>query len=1032
MPQRAAIALALLVSACGGGGGGGSSEQSPPVTGGPDVAVATLERVTLRPSAASGAGVASFAWEQIDGTPVASASTAADGAQTFTAPAFPDVLVWEVEGRRADGSIAGVDRVRVAVVAPGAPPPTLTASSALLVRGGGPGRARASALHAQTERLFVVDSVAREVVVFDVGDPANPVEIGAFGAPGPAPAWDPGAPLDVAAGDSGPVAVTWAASSPDFPGRLQLVDAATLLELRAFSTTGAEPLDVDVSRDGATIAVACSGEPKTSGLGDGRGYVTLVDVPPAGAEFIDPQGDVSPIPFSAFDGSEAALATAGVRFFDPAPLSSVDLAPTSVALSPDGQRAWVAFARNNCVVTIDVVAQLTRDIAALPDRRSGAADRGPRFDGVRATWSDAETAATTAAGDELPLGGFEGLLRFDEAGGVVTLDVVSGSGPTLAPTDLDGDGVRELPFAVPDAGLAVRTVTIGPEGAAAAGALALRTVVGTPITGRPAAYPSAPGLAGHDEVAIDPSGATLAPSNLGARFAGATRGPGGEIWLAEARRPGVWRFGPGGALVGRSVPAGAPATLGDPDLPAAFARRRLNLDLPPGRRFGGFGAIAYDPVRGSVFAVPRLPLDTPDTADDAASRTSRILRVVELRASDARVVGEYALVTEGPEHAAEGLAFGPAGSAAGGALALLEAGPEEDGLRAIWRLDPDGATNLRTLSPADYASIDAALEGTAPADLGALTPPITPIGKELIVDLAASGLSGGARPSGLAFAGTRLAVLHDDGRLGLAAAAFDAATVAITARGPTDGALGVGEVRGFVFDTSVDGEGPVAADFVPVVGLDQPLDLAAFAGADGVARVALANGGLPRVVRDAGGAIVEDERVRAGDLVLDTIVFPGAASWRPDPFGGDVVVSERDADLDGDGLADRLAVFGSRSVSLLDVDGRTTWTSTSLLAERARRLDPVAVDAASVASGIAPSALVVCQLGGTPRLLAALSGAGAVAVFDLRSPSAPRLEAVLPGPARPDDIDAYERGAGALVAVTDSKSGEVRLYAASL
>jgi len=1031
MPQRAAIALALLVSACGGGGGGGSSDQSPPVSGGPDVAAATLERVTLRPSAAAGAGALSFVWEQVDGPAVTGASTAADGSNTFTAPAFPALLLWEVEGRRADGSIAGVDRVRVAVTAPGAPPPTLSASSALLVRGGGPGRARASALHAQTERLFVVDEVAGEVVVFDVSDPASPVEVGAFGAPGPAPAWDPGGPLDVAAGDTGPVAVTWAASSPDFPGRLQLVDPATLLELRAFSTTGAEPLDVDVSADGARIAVACSGEPKTSGLGDGRGYVTLVDVPPAGAEFIDPQGDVSPIPFSAFDGSEADLAAAGVRFFDPSPVSSVDLAPTSVALSPDGRRAWVAFARNNCVVTIDVEAQLARDIRALPDRASGATDRGPRFDGVRSTWSDAETVATTSAGDDVPLGGFAGILGFQESGGVVTMNVVSGAGPTLAPTDLDGDGVRELPFAAPDAGLAVRTVTIGAEGAASQGALALRTVVGTAVTGRPSAYPSAPGLAGHDEVAVDLSGVVLAPSNLGARFAGATRGPGGEIWLAEARRPGVWRFASSGVLLGRTVPAGTDPALGDPDLPAAFARRRLNLDLPPGRRFGGFGAIAYDPARGSVLAVPRLPLDTPDTPDDAASRASRVLRVVELRASDARVVGEYALVTEGVEHAAEGLAYGPPGSAADGALALLEAGPDEDGLRAIWRLDLDGATNLRTLSPADYASIDAALEATAPADLGSLTPPITPVAKELLVDLAASGLSGGARPSGLAFGGARLAVLHDDGRLGLDAAAFDAATGAITARGPTAGSLGLGALGGFVFDTSVDGEGPVAVDFVPVVGLDQPLDLAAYAGADGVARVALANGGFPRVVRDATGAIVEDERVRAGDLVLDTTAFPGAGSWRPDPFGGDVVVSERDADLDGDGLADRLAVFGSRSVSVLDVDGRTTWTSTSLLVERARLLDPARVDAASVASGVAPSALVVCEVGGTPRLLAALSGAGAVAVFDLRAPSAPRLEAVLPGPSSPDDIDAYRRGAGALVAVTDAKSGEVRLYAAS-
>ncbi|MEL6904271.1 MAG: hypothetical protein AAFP22_02625, partial [Planctomycetota bacterium] len=642
----------------------------------------------------------------------------------------------------------------------------------------------------------------------------------------------------------------------------------------------------------------------------------------------------------------------------------------------------------------------------------------------------------TPAGDPIPAGGFQGLLDAQETADGLRLRVVSGSGPTLRPVDLDGDGELELPFVAPERALGVHRITVGPGGEVVA---VERTTEFTgpasgptsgPVTGLPESYPSAPGLAGHDEIAIGLDGVPRTAPGLGARFAGATLGMAGEVWCADARRASLWRFDGSGALVERFVPAGSPAALGTPSLPAAFARRRVRLASERGLRFGGFGGIAFDPARGSVLAVTRLPLDTPDTEDDAVSRSSRILRLVEVDATSGALLGEYAVVTSGVDHAAEGLAIGPASEPFLGAPVLLEVGPGAGGLRALFRLDLEGATNLAALPPADYASIDAVLESTDPGALASLTPPIVPVARALALDLGAAA-AGEARPSALGFAGERLVVVHDDGRLGASDARFAPGTGALVQPRPIRaGALLEGRARGHVFDTAVDGDGPAATDFVPAIALDQPTGAVSF-GAGTEARVLLANGGAPRVLLDVVGSIGFDERVAAEDLVLDTQVFPNADQWRPVPFGGRLAVSLIDADRGGDGLADRLAVFGSRSVSMVDADGAWLWSSGAPLVEWARALRPERVDGASEGSGVQPRAVARVEIGGRPCAVTALGGAGLVAVHDLGTARAPRLVALGSTVLRPSSIAGARIGGTAIVAVADALAGRVVLQRVS-
>ncbi len=599
----------------------------------------------------------------------------------------------------------------------------------------------------------------------------------------------------------------------------------------------------------------------------------------------------------------------------------------------------------------------------------------------------------------------------------------------------NGDGELELPFV--DAGAQLQVVDFLYRGEQAAistlSAVPLVGPGGAPVTGGPGLRSSAPGLAGHEERAVDLFGSPVPLTDLGGRFEGVTETTSGEIWLADSRRSALWRFDAVGALIARYVPEGTPGALGTASLPAVYAQRRVNLDFPLHRRFGGFGAVAFDAGRGSILAIPRMPLDNPDGPDDLNSAASRILRVLEFDVATEAAVGEYVYVLEATDHAVEGLAAGDP-AIFGGGLGVLEAGAGPRGMRAVFDVDLDGATNLRALSKADYAAVSSALETTDPTGLEGLAVPIVPARKRLAIDLAAAGFGGSARPSGLTMFGVReIIVGFDDGFDGVTNATFDPASGAI-ARGARAGSFFVrGTIEPLRFDTSADGLPAPASNGVPAIGLPQPLDLVAIGAGDRM-RVVAANGGRPRVLPLTDDGPGFDERVRAADQVLDTNVFPGAPLWQRDPFGGDLVVSGRDADLDEDGLVDRLAIFGSRSISVLDPGRRTTWTSSALLTDAARLARPEAVDAAATTYGIRPRALARTSIGGRAAVATAFESAGLVGLHLVDEPDAPLFAGFVASGGAPCDLDfaAAAGASSALLAVTDRDAGTVSLVRVEL
>ncbi|MGB0330241.1 MAG: choice-of-anchor I domain-containing protein, partial [Planctomycetota bacterium] len=219
--------------------------------------------------------------------------------------------------------------------------------------------------------------------------------------------------------------------------------------------------------------------------------------------------------------------------------------------------------------------------------------------------------------------------------------------------------------------------------------------------------------------------------------------------------------------------------------------------------------------------------------------------------------------------------------------------------------------------------------------------------------------------------------------------------------------------------------GPFDPKPLPVQGLVQPLDLLTFEDR-GETRVALANGGMARVL-PPGAGVGFDERVRVGDLNLDTMTFPTALALQQGAEAGDLLVSSVGSDPDGDGLVNALLAFGSRSIGVRGADGAPLWETGQRLVGRAAELDSSAQRTAATLSAVQPVSIALGEASGVPFLAAALKGPGAVAAFDLSNPSAPVFAGWLTGAQSAEQVIA----SGDLVIVTDPSAGQVMVLGVS-
>jgi hypothetical protein len=885
------------------------------------------------------------------------------------------------------------------------------------------GGAEISAYDPGSRRLFVVNYADSSVDVVNLAIPASPILVTKLSMLPYA-----GSPNSVAVGrgpTAGIIAVAIEDFADDVAGKILFLDAATGAALGVV-TVGVLPDMCTFTPDGLKLLVANEGEPSDSYAIDPPGSVSIIELSGGVA--------AATVTTVGFGGVPANLIDPEVVPYGPNAAMATNLEPEFIAVSADSSTAFVSLQEHNAIATLDLASATFTRIRWLGTKDHGG---GP-WRLTLAEFASPPVLGTTASGQEIFLGGMSGLW-FDgiAANGNLKFLAVPDRGPNAEPVDVDADGIKERPFALPGYQPRICSFEVSPTGGplVLTGQILLTRPDGSPLTGLPNVFGQAQGLAYTDEEPVDGYGQPLATDPLGGDIEGLVKLADGSFWMCDEYRPALYKFDATGRLVKRYVPFGSNAfgvDVGTEAFPAVYAARRANR---------GFEAIAT--YGGLIYAFVQSPLDNPDLANDNSSKASLSTRILVFDPATETTVAEYLYRIEGSgsDKIGDAVADGP------GTFLVVE---RDDGTgptakKKIFRISLAGATNLATLPPA-IAGPGGTLELMTPAQLAKNG--IVPVTKTLHVDLAAIGFADVAdKVEGLALIDrSRLAVINDnDFQMG---GTLDTATGTFGLVGkPTY--LGIIEGTSNPLDAS-DQDGGIRFLNWPVEGLYQPDAIVSFA-VGGTEYLATANEGDSR---DWSGY---SEVRRVSQMPLDAVAFPNGAWLKANGRLGRLQVTNRMGDLDGDGDFDRLYCFGARSFTIRTTDGTLVWDSADLFERITAATVPAhfnvsndanLFDRRSANKGPEPEGITVGTLNGVPYAFVILERIGGVMVFNLSNPAAPVFERWVnsrdytqaPNTAAAGDLGpegvifvppAESPDGRALVIVSNEISGTVSIFAAS-
>jgi DNA-binding beta-propeller fold protein YncE len=214
------------------------------------------------------------------------------------------------------------------------------------------GAAEIVAYDTASKRAFVINAQAKTVDVLNLSDPANPAKAGVIDV---AQALPNAGGINSVSVKNGIVAVAVENSDKQAKGWAAFY-AADSLGLYGSVEVGSLPDMITFTPDGSKVLVANEGEPNDDYSNDPEGTVSLIDVATQTVKTVD---------FSAFNGHEAALRQHGVRIFGKNATAAQDFEPEYIAVSADGQEAYVSLQENNAVAVIDVAQGNLKNLLPL-------------------------------------------------------------------------------------------------------------------------------------------------------------------------------------------------------------------------------------------------------------------------------------------------------------------------------------------------------------------------------------------------------------------------------------------------------------------------------------------------------------------------------------------------------------------------------------------------------------------------------------------------------------------------------------------
>jgi 2',3'-cyclic-nucleotide 2'-phosphodiesterase (5'-nucleotidase family) len=830
--------------------------------------------------------------------------------------------------------------------------------------------AEISAYDKVSKRVFVTGESAGKPIlqVVDLNNPDLPTKITNIDLS------SLGAGVQSVAVKNGIVATAISASLKTDPGKVAFFDGTTLNQLGEV-TVGALPDMLTFTPDGKQIVVANEGEP--DGNIDPQGSISIIDL----SQGIT-NATVKTVDFKAFNGKEEELRARGVRIFADKNVAT-DLEPEYIAVSDDSKTAFVTLQENNAIAVIDLANTKVTEIQPLgfKDWSKGQ----PQLS--QYTWDlSSQVLGTTPAGQQILLGGMSGLFfeKVDETGKLYFI-ATPDRGPNGEPTDVDGDGVRERPFILPDyqprlvrftIDRAVNKIEIIEQ------IFLTRDSNGQkiPLTGKPNLQAKTPGSAYTDEEPVDLNGLAIANDPFGADFESIAIAPDGTYWLSDEYRPAIYHFDRQGNLIDRFIPEGTSQAAGGGDfgketLPPIYAQRRENR---------GFEGMTFNTDNGKLYAWIQSPLDNPDVGNDSSSRRSQVLRILEVDPANGQATGEYLYLLEGSAGVDK---IGDIAYKGGGKFLAIErdSGTTNTSKKFIFEIDLTGATNIIDNPLAQATDATNALEGKTADGLIALG--IRPVNKIKVLNLPSLGYLAGDKAEGLTILPNGDLVVINDNDFGLLPQEIAKDGSAPLNPNPTPTILGIIEFeRSNQIDPS-DSDGGANFQNPPIFGLYMP---------DGIATFTTA-GQTYYIIANEGDSRGEERRVK--ELNLDPLAFPNANDLKLDNNLGRLNVSSIDGDLDLDGDYDRIFTYGGRSFSIFDSQGNLVFDSGDLLEKltlqfapdlfNANNGDKTLKDTRSDDKGPEPEGLTVGKIGDRTLAFIGLERTSGTIVFDITNPSNP-------------------------------------------
>ena len=204
-----------------------------------------------------------------------------------------------------------------------------------------------------TQRLFITNSDTKTVDIVDISSPKTPSRISSIDV-SQINGVDTDGPNSVSV-SNGILAIAIGAETETDNGLVAFFDTdGNFLDS---VEVGPLPDMLTFTPDGSKILVANEGQPGDSI--DPKGSISIIDLS-AGID----NATVNTVDFTSFDADQANLEAAGLRIF-PGQTLSDDVEPEYIAVSEDGQTAFVALQEANAVAVVDIASGTIVEIQPL-------------------------------------------------------------------------------------------------------------------------------------------------------------------------------------------------------------------------------------------------------------------------------------------------------------------------------------------------------------------------------------------------------------------------------------------------------------------------------------------------------------------------------------------------------------------------------------------------------------------------------------------------------------------------------------------